>query len=102
MIYQTNGEPTLPAALSIDRGDEKEFQQLVDCATGLYIDAATEHSDVIGVFAKAEPGDSWTDIIADRLSIEAFSPERKTFYFKIEVDEAATLGPDQVEIRVGR
>jgi len=87
--------------MSIDRGDDGEFQELVDCAPHLFIDALTENPDV-GVFAKAEIGDGWTDLLSGRLSIGAFSPERKLFYFKIDVGPSAELGPDLVEINVGR
>jgi hypothetical protein len=94
MIYDLDENPTLSTAIFVAPGTEKEFSQLVDCAAGDQLTATANNPDGsanldVDIFARADPGDAWTDIIAGPLAIGSFAPERKQFYFKIAVDISA-------------
>lgn len=78
---------------------DKEFSVLIGCKSGYFIAGESDDPNV-GIFAKATPADSFTDIIATPLDTTAFAPDRKQFYFKIEIDPDADLKTELIRIHV--
>lgn len=101
MIYDTANNPITSTAVTVAPDDEKEFSALVDCKPGFFLTGATDNADV-GLFARADPGDAWTDILAGSLDIEPFAPDRKLFYFKITVDVGADPSTEIVSLICSR
>lgn len=85
MIYDLDGNPITSTALNIEAGDEKEFSVLVDCKIGYLLTGTDGGNADVSMFARADPGDGWTDIIVGGLDTEPFAPARKQFYFKIAI-----------------
>lgn len=101
MIYDADINPITSAALTIAPAADREFTLLIDCVDGYEITGVTANVDV-GIFAKAETGDAWTDIVAGSVDISSYEPARKTFYFKIEVDALADPASEIIAINVAR
>ena len=101
MIYDLDGNVITSTAVNVAPDDEKLFSALVDCKPGFVITGSTENPDV-GVFARADPGDSWTDILAGSLDTAAFAPAQKQFYFKIEIDGGADPSTEIIRIICAR
>ncbi len=101
MIYDTAGNPITSTALNVAPDSEKLFSVLIDCKPGYVILGEAENADV-SLFARADPGDAWTDILAGSVDTEPFTPQRKQFYFKLEVDAGADPATEIVSVICSR
>jgi hypothetical protein len=98
MIYDLDGNPITSTSLNIEAGDEHLFSVLVDCKPGYALTGTDAGNPDISMFARADPGDSWTDIIAGSLDTEPFAPTRKQFYFKIAIAGGADDATQIVQV----
>ena len=107
MIYDTDDNVTESTAMSANPGDEKEFQQKIDCVDGLFLSGSLSNPDVgdpleATLYAKAEIGDGWTNILTTPIDLSSFEPQRKLFYFKLAIDVGAPDAVGLVNIIVSR
>lgn len=101
MIYDADDNILNSTALMVPPAGERLFTAKVDCIADQFLTASADNADV-GVFARADPGDAWTDILAGGLATGPFAPTRKTFYFKITAAGGADPATDIVAIRAAR
>ena len=102
MNYDDDLKPISNVSMYVAPDTMREFSMFTDCLDGYAITADNAGDDNVSIFAKAEPGDGWTDIVAGPLDISAFTPARKKFYFKIEADADAVPNLEIVKIIVAR
>lgn len=85
--------------IDIPEGTEKEFSIPIVCVANYKIFASVDSPDA-SVFAKANPGDGWTNILSGNLPLGSFAPGEKTIYFKIAIADDAENQDVIVRIRV--
>jgi hypothetical protein len=102
MIYTVGTNELLTStAMSVAPGGEKLFELDIDCRADYSVTAAIDNPDV-EVFAKAAPGDTFTDIVAGALDLTPYAGTRRTIFFKTAADVAADPDTDILQIIVSR
>lgn len=88
-------------AISMPANSERLFSAKVPCVAGYFLSASVDNADV-DIYAKANAGDSWTDIQATPFDLGPYDPQNRIFYFRITTALAAVPADEIVSFLISR
>lgn len=97
MIFTVGGvDPNPGFSMFCPPGESRPFELDIETADDFELYAESANADVT-IWAKAEPGDSFVNIVATPIDLSGYFPTRKQFYFELRVAIGYVQSPDGID-----